>query len=194
MGNPQVVEALYRAYLDRATGWLTCTAHGRETRIPFREGSVVGTSLGSGFGWQGTVPALVQRKRLGLSQLDALWARGEASAGDSDTLDELGVDPAEAESARVLASIRETVRHAEAVRFEQGDVGSGDLVSGARVVREAWATLTSAASEPAWFRIADLQAAARWEPSDEDRRWLEEFSEWKQPRGANVHQLALLEV
>ena len=110
MGNPQVVEALYRAWLDRATGWLTCTAQGRVTRIPLREGSVVGSALGLGFAWQGTAGGLVQAGNLSLSQLDALWARGEASAADPETLDELGVAPADAELARVLASIRETVR------------------------------------------------------------------------------------
>ncbi|MGV3621464.1 MAG: molecular chaperone DnaJ, partial [Archangium sp.] len=192
MGNPQVAEALFRAWVDRQTGWLTCTSQGRETKIPLREGSVVGTSLGAGFGWQGTVPALLQNGRLGLSQLDALWARGEAAAHDSDTLDELGIVPADAESARVLASIRETVRAADAVRFEAGDVGSGDLVSGARVVREAWSAISSVSDEPAFFRAQDLNGLAQWEPSRDDENWLQDYLEWKQPESANPAQLALL--
>ena len=194
MGNAQVAEALYRAYLERATGWLTCTSQGRETKIPFRDGSVVSSALGTGFGWQGKVPALVQQGRLGLEQLDALWARGEASAADDDTLDELGVLPAEADAARVLASIRETVRAAEGVRFEPGEVGAGELVSGAKVVREAWSLLAAAAGEPAYYRASSLEEASRWEPSDEDRAWLARFEDWRQPEGATVQQLALLEV
>ncbi|MEW6434700.1 MAG: molecular chaperone DnaJ, partial [Myxococcota bacterium] len=192
MGNLQIAEALFTAHAQRATGWLTCTARGRESRLGFRDGHLVALDLR--FGFQAPVQALVQAGKLGLGQLDALWARGEAGSVDPETLEELGVSVADAERARALACVKQVLQQAEAARFEAGEVTGADLVSGARVVRVAWEALGVPGGEAPYFRLAAKDALDGWEVSAEEREWLEASATLRSAEGLSPERRALLEV
>src|SRR5205823_1860099 len=97
-------EALYRAIKDKATGWITLSAQGRESQLLFEAGDLVGANIA--FGYQSVAQSLLQDGAIRAAQLDAMWARGEGGRVDAESLVELGADPAGASVAQVLASVR----------------------------------------------------------------------------------------
>ena len=99
-----VAEALLEAHKQRASGWMTLTFWGRESKLLLKEGDVVGAQMG--FGHQSALQGLLQSKKLTLSQLDALWARGDAGKADAETLEEVGASPTESAAQQVLAQVR----------------------------------------------------------------------------------------
>ncbi|MCC6337447.1 MAG: molecular chaperone DnaJ, partial [Myxococcales bacterium] len=192
MGNPQIAEALFSAHAARATGWLTCSSGGRESRLGFRDGQLVQVDLR--FGFQAAAQALVQAGRIELFQLDALWARGEAGAVEAETLEELGVTLQDAEAARALASVKQVLQLADSARFEAGQVDGEGLLSSARVVRAAWETLPIPNGEASWFRLRAPDALDGWDVTAEEREWLQDSSELRSAEGVVPQLRALLEV
>ncbi|MEW5738628.1 MAG: molecular chaperone DnaJ, partial [Myxococcota bacterium] len=192
MGNPQIAEALFNAHAARATGWLTCTAGGRESRLGFRDGQLVQVDLS--FGFQAPAQALVQAGRIELFQLDALWARGEAGAVETETLEELGVSVQDMEAARALASVKQVLQLADSARFEAGRVDGDGLVSSAQVVRAAWETLPIPPGEAPYFRLRSPDALDGWDVTAEEREWLEASKELRSAEGLSPQRRALLEV
>src|SRR5438874_5194928 len=93
-------EALYRAIKDKATGWVTLSAQGRESQLLFEQGNLVGANVT--FGHQSLAQALLQDRKIHAAQLDAMWARGEGGRVDAESLVELGADPAKASVTQVL--------------------------------------------------------------------------------------------
>src|SRR4051812_41778275 len=104
MVNTPLAAALLAAHKERATGWLTLSAHGRTTKLALREGRVVDAEWG--LGHHGVGAALLARGRIDAATLDVLWARGEAGKPDQETLLELGLLPSEAAKAQVLEGVR----------------------------------------------------------------------------------------
>ncbi|TQF08427.1 hypothetical protein FJV41_49985, partial [Myxococcus llanfairpwllgwyngyllgogerychwyrndrobwllllantysiliogogogochensis] len=132
----QAAEALYSAHKSRATGWLTLSAGGRESRLMLREGDLVGTRLG--FGYQSPAQALLQSGLLSAEALDALWARGGAGAADEELLEEHGLERDAVVEQQVLAHVRRLSELAERAAFEPGSVEAEfEPISGVRVVRAA---------------------------------------------------------
>ena len=78
-----VAEALFNAHKERASGWMTLTFWGRESKLLLKEGDLVGAQMG--FGHQSVLQGLLQSKKLTLSQLDALWARASNTCSPDTT-------------------------------------------------------------------------------------------------------------
>src|SRR5438105_3882498 len=110
-------EALYRAIKDKATGWVTLTAQGRESQLLFDQGDLVGANIA--FGHQSLAQSLLQDGKIQAAQLDALWARGEGGRVDGESLSELGADSGAASALQVLASVRGASMLASEAKFEK---------------------------------------------------------------------------
>lgn len=137
MTPSQAAEALYSAHKSRATGRLTLSSGGRESRLWLREGNLVGTQLG--FGFQSPAQALLQSGLLDAEALDTLWARGGAGAPDEETLEAFDLVPEVVAEQQVLAHVRRLSALAEQAAFEPGTVEAEGFepIAGVRVVRAA---------------------------------------------------------
>src|SRR5262249_6504903 len=119
MSSP-VAEALFNAHRERASGWMTLTFWGRESKLLIKEGDVVGTQMG--FGHQTVLQGLLQSRRMTLNQLDALWARGDAGRADPEALEEVGAATDDLASQQVLANVRKLASLSAKVTFQPGEV------------------------------------------------------------------------
>ncbi|MFZ5470323.1 MAG: tetratricopeptide repeat protein [Myxococcota bacterium] len=186
-----LVETLYVAHKEKATGWMTVTALGRESQIVLKDGDVVGANVTLGF--QGAAQALFQAGKVSAQQLDALWARGEAGRIRLDNLEELGASVEEAVTAQVLASVRRLFGLAENARFEARAVDSiSASVAGVRVVRAAIEAGMPEATTQELFRCPDVAACETWLLSADERAFLETFGELNPASHATREQMALL--
>ena len=192
MANAQVAEALFKAHTERATGWVTCVAHGRESRLAFQDGDLVDLELQ--FGFQAPLQALLASNQVSASQLDALWARGEAGSSDAETLGELGITSAQEWRERALASVRTVLKQADSVRFEQGDVDARDRLSGAQVVRVAFEALGPGAAEAPYFRLQALEGVEAWGLSHDEREFLNGFEAFRSAAELPPERRMLLEL
>ncbi|MBL8952406.1 MAG: molecular chaperone DnaJ, partial [Myxococcaceae bacterium] len=188
-----VAEALLNAHKQRASGWLTLTFSGRESKLLLKEGDLVGAQMG--FGHQSALQGLLQSKRLTLGQLDALWARGDAGKADAETLEEVGASAAETSTQAVLAQVRRLATLAAQVKFEAGDVSSGDAtVSGVEVVRAAFESVAAEDAPAKVYRCVDLRACGEWLLNPDERALLEGLGELKPPGKIPLSHRVLLEL
>src|SRR5690349_20741972 len=104
MSLPPAAEAVFRAHQSRATGELRARAGGRESVLRFQDGDLV--AVHAAFGYQGTAQALLASRRIDLSTLDALWARGDAGKLGEEDLHELGTSVSTAHELHLLSNIR----------------------------------------------------------------------------------------
>ena len=77
---PPAAEALFRAHLDKSTGWLTLLCGGREAKLYLQHGDLVGARLG--FGHQTDAQSLLAAGALVPPAMDLLWSRFQL--GDLD--------------------------------------------------------------------------------------------------------------
>src|SRR5689334_14517964 len=117
MAGPSIAQALLDAHQRKASGWMTVKTFGRDSKLLLKDGDLVGAQMG--FGHQSVLQGLLQSKRINLSQLDALWARGEAGQTDGETLEELGTSAEEARVQQALANVRRLTEIGESVSFDE---------------------------------------------------------------------------
>ncbi|MFP2963101.1 molecular chaperone DnaJ, partial [Myxococcus sp. 1LA] len=192
MTPSQAAEALYSAHKSRATGRLTLSSGGRESRLWLREGDLVRTQLG--FGYQSPAQALLQSGMLGAEALDALWARGGAGAPDEETLEEFGLVPDVVAEQQVLAHVRRLSALAERAAFEPETVEAEAFrpIAGVRVVRAALEGPGQGAAVARVFRCEDVEACGPWLADDSERAFLETLAEFREPESLTPAQEALL--
>ncbi|MDP1919873.1 MAG: molecular chaperone DnaJ, partial [Myxococcales bacterium] len=190
MPNTQVAEALFDAHALKATGAVTCSHRGRETRLFYSQGDLV--DVDGQFGIAAPLQGLLRDKRLALSQFDALWARGEVGQTDPETFEELGLTEADERSARLLASVRNVVATADGARFEEMPVEGAAQVPGAAVARLAF-EVASTSHEAPWVRVKDLSRAAAF-LSDDERALVSGWTNFVSGASMPAAQRPLLEV
>jgi len=186
---PPATEALFRAARDQATGWLTLSAHGAESRLYLQAGDVVGARLG--FGYQTLAQALFASGILDAGALDVLWSRGALAPGSAELLEASGGDPGRASELQMLASVRRLATLTAEASFMPALVDVVmPRVAGARVVRAAFEALGPLPPD-AIVCCRDAPACAGWLLREEEGAFLLEFRGFR-PAGELLLQEAAL--
>jgi curved DNA-binding protein CbpA len=186
---PPAAEALFRAHLDKSTGWLTLLCGGREAKLYLQHGDLVGARLG--FGHQTDAQSLLAAGALVPPAMDLLWSRFQL--GDLDRVCEAaGVDPTFTSEVRALASVRRVATLAEEASFMPALVEmTFDRVRGARAVRAAFEALPPVPAI-AWVRCRDVSAAEPFLGSADERTFLASIAEFRAAETLSPVQSALL--
>ncbi len=118
MSGSPAAESLLRAQKEKLTGILQLSAGGRESKLFWDGGDLVGADLR--FGYQSLPQSLLAAGRISPRELDALWARGEANHLDPETLEELNLDVRRSWEIQLFAILRCICRAADAAQFTPG--------------------------------------------------------------------------
>jgi curved DNA-binding protein CbpA len=133
MNDFPLTETLARVWQEKATGQIKIKTGNRESKLLVDRGDLVGADLR--FGYQSLAQSLVVAGRIGLEDLDALWARGEGSHLDRETLARVDLDVRGLWEIQFLATLRCLCRNAQAVEFAPGPVETRfDRVPGQRLL------------------------------------------------------------
>ena len=197
MSSMSVAQALLHAYRDRFTGFVRICWGGRTSSLALRGGDLVGVDVR--FGSQSWAQALLQSGRIAPGALDELWARGALAAvvPDHKVLAEVGVPRDDAESARVLANVRQMSSAGARVELEPKEVEPRFHLPGTRAVRAAFEALDQGPLGQGLYRCVDAAACAEWCESDDELElvsqlaWLETPPALDPPRRALLRVLAL---
>src|SRR5229473_1444341 len=87
MNDLPLTETLARVWHEQATGLIKIKTGDRESKLLLERGDLVGADLR--FGYQSLAQSLLLEGRIGLEELDALWARGAGNHLDRETLERL---------------------------------------------------------------------------------------------------------
>jgi len=185
-----VAEAVFQAHQARATGELRMRAGGRVSVLAFQGGDLVAADVT--FGFQGMAQALLGGRRIDLSTLDALWARGDAGKLGEEDLHELGTSTSTAHEMHLLSNVRSVARQANDASFKEAEVKPAfDPLPGARVVRAAFEA-GGPELDDAVYRCADVGACEDWLQEDGDRELLSGLGSFQRPTGLTPAQAALI--
>jgi len=133
MNDLPLTETLARVWHEQATGLIKIKTGDRESKLLLERGDLVGADLR--FGYQSLAQSLVVEGRIGLEDLDALWARGEGNHLDRETLARLDLDARGSWEIQLFATLRCLCRSADAVEFAPGLVQTRfDRVPGPRLL------------------------------------------------------------
>ncbi|MBS1152368.1 MAG: DnaJ protein, partial [Myxococcaceae bacterium] len=192
MAGPSIAQALLDAHQRKASGWITVKTLGQDSKLTLKDGDLVGAQMG--FGHQSVLQGLLQSRRINLSQLDALWARGEAGSADEETLEELGTSGEDARAQQALANVRRLTELGESVQFEEGQVDGESLLSGVQLVRAAYEAIFADADDAPVFRCLDVPGSQDWVMSPDEREFIESFAEFRSAQGLARDRRVLLEL
>jgi len=120
MDDLRIAEAVTRICRDHSTGIIKVKAADRESKLLMDRGDLVGADLR--FGYQSLAQSLLMAGRIGLKDLDAIWARGEANHLDRETLERLGLDIRRSWEIQLFAILRAVCRSGNEVEFVAGPV------------------------------------------------------------------------
>src|SRR5262249_57489458 len=120
MDDLRIAEAVTRICRDHSTGIIKVKAGDGECKVLMDRGDLVGGDLR--FGYQSLAQSLLMAVRIGLKDLDAIWARGEANHLDRETLERLGLDIRRSWEIQLFAILRAVCRCGDAVEFVRGAV------------------------------------------------------------------------
>jgi tetratricopeptide (TPR) repeat protein len=133
MNDLPLTEALARVWQEKATGQIKIKTGDRESKLLFERGDLVGADLR--FGYQSVAQSLLAEGRIGLEDLDALWARGEGPHLARETLARWNLEPRESWELQLFAALRRLCLSANAVEFAPGLVQTRfDRVPGQRLL------------------------------------------------------------
>lgn len=120
MGDLRIAEAVSRICRDNSTGIIKVRVGDRESKLLMDRGDLVGADLR--FGYQSLAQSLLMAGRIGLKDLDAMWARGEANHLDRETLERLSLDIRRSWEIQLFAILRSVCSSGDAVEFVAGPV------------------------------------------------------------------------
>ena len=147
------------------------------------------------FGFQGMAQALLGGRRIDLSTLDALWARGDAGKLGEEDLHELGTSTGTARELHVLSNVRSVAGQASDASFQETAVkASFEPLPGAKVVRAAFEAGGTSLGDAVYRRCADVAACGDWLQEEGDRELLGRMDEFREITGVTASQAALLRV
>src|SRR5258708_5477323 len=152
MNDLPLTETLARVWQEEATGLVRIKAGDRESKLLFERGDLVGADLR--FGYQSLAQSLLLEGRIGLEELDALWACGAGNHLDRETLARLDLDARRSWEIQLFATLRRLCRSTNAVEFAPGLV----QIRFARVPGER---LVSALRSPSSSDAVILQSTTR---------------------------------
>ncbi len=118
MSGSPAAESLLRAQKEKLTGILQLSAGGRESKLFWEGGDLVGADLR--FGYQSLPQSLLAAGRIAPRELDALWARGEANHLEHETMEQMNLDVRRSWEIQLFAILRCICRTADAAQFTAG--------------------------------------------------------------------------
>src|SRR5260370_1293599 len=137
MSGSPAAESLLRAQKEKLTGTLQLSAGGRESKLFWEGGDLVGADLQ--FGYQSLPQSLLAARRIAPRELDALWARGEANHLEPETMQQMNLDVHRSWEIQLFAILRSICRTADAAQFTAGSPETMfQKVPGDRLVLAVW--------------------------------------------------------